>query len=60
MKIDQLWRRQKASCIALAALLIIILAALAAPLVYSDGPLAMNAAQRLQAPSAQMCIRDRV
>lgn len=52
MKIGQLWRKQKASCIALAVLVIIIAAAIAAPLVYNDGPLAMNAVQRLQGPSS--------
>ena len=52
MKIGQLWRKQKASCIALVVLVIIIAAAIAAPLVYNDGPLAMNAVQRLQGPSS--------
>lgn len=51
MKIGQLWRKQKASCLAAAVLILIVAAAIAAPLVYADGPLAMSAFQRLQAPS---------
>lgn len=46
------WRRQSAAIIAAVVLIVIILAGIAAPLAFPDGPLAMDAASRLQGPGS--------
>ena len=51
MKIRRLIRKQTAGVWALGLLVILIAAAVAAPMVYAEGPLAIQSVERFQAPS---------